>query len=227
MASADNQRFGHLLILELKRLSNHHLNFKAFTRRSWIDSGHQAFGPEAHPQACAPFHVLMQIFDVPIRRHPADFDKRYKLQPLDPKVFLQPGPAVKRIPGFAAGCAIDQQSAVHDLGCDNLILTLADRQQRFEPQPENVDYGIKHLTEAARQTYLKNFPSKCFIYASIFFPIHDLSDRWSRFVRWRQLLCCKKSKRCQNDDILIHARLHREGSRFKFSHLASRLPSSF
>ena len=33
----------------------------------------------------------------------------------------------------------------------------------------DVDYGIRRLTEAARQTYLNNFPPKCFIYASILF----------------------------------------------------------
>jgi hypothetical protein len=48
MASANNQRIDQLLTLELKRLGNHHLNFKAFIRRGRIDPGHQTFGPEAH-----------------------------------------------------------------------------------------------------------------------------------------------------------------------------------
>ena len=41
----------------------------------------------------------MQTFDAPVRPLPRpDFDKRHKLQPLDANVFLQPGPALKRIP---------------------------------------------------------------------------------------------------------------------------------
>ena len=68
MASTNNQRFLQLLILELKRLGNHHLNFKAFIGYSQIDVGRQAFGPESHPRACDPFYVFGQIIDAPVRR---------------------------------------------------------------------------------------------------------------------------------------------------------------
>jgi hypothetical protein len=84
--------------IKLKRLRYHHLDLEVFFRYCGIDAGHNTFCPCPDSHSQAPFHIGMQRFDVPAGEHPPDLREGDELQPPDADIFLNPIPALERIP---------------------------------------------------------------------------------------------------------------------------------
>ena len=76
------------LSLELEWLSYHHLHPVILLGNSRINSKHHPFGIKPNAETSIPLHIIMQFAQIPPRRNPAEFNKRYKLNPLYTKTFL-------------------------------------------------------------------------------------------------------------------------------------------
>ena len=79
-------------------MTNHHLNADTFLRDGGFDPNINALDERPQANAGVPFHITVQIVDVPVRRHASDLAKGDKLQPLYTDMFLQAGPPVEGVP---------------------------------------------------------------------------------------------------------------------------------
>ena len=79
-------------------MTDHHLNANAFLRDGGVDPNDNSLDERPQANAGVPFHITVQIVDVPVRRHPSGLAKGDKLQPLYSEMFLQAGPPVEGVP---------------------------------------------------------------------------------------------------------------------------------